>query len=122
MFSDDDIALIHQVSRGLPRAVNNLAIQALVGAYATAKSVVDDSSALAAGSRHALPGVRPEDALLLNHEALSLGTLPERHRAVNRARTTSGRSSCSRCPRSAISPAGTSSALAVLRHSAASTR
>jgi len=75
MSSDDDIALLHQVSRGLPRAVNNLAIQALVGAYATAKSVVDDSSALAAGSRHALPGVRPEDALLLNHEALSLGTL-----------------------------------------------
>ncbi len=62
-------------SAGLPRAVNNLAIQALVGSYATAKSVVDESSALAAGSRHALPGVRPEDALLLNHEVLSLVTL-----------------------------------------------
>lgn len=28
LFSDDAIALVHQVSRGLPRAVNNLAVQA----------------------------------------------------------------------------------------------
>ena len=38
LFSDDAIALIHQVSRGLPRAVNNLAVQALVAAYAGKKS------------------------------------------------------------------------------------
>jgi len=48
LFSDDAITLIHQVSRGLPRAVNNLAIQALVAAYATNKSIVDESSARAA--------------------------------------------------------------------------
>jgi type II secretory pathway predicted ATPase ExeA len=48
LFSDDAIALIHQVARGLPRAVNNLAIQALVAAYATNKSIVDESSARAA--------------------------------------------------------------------------
>jgi type II secretory pathway predicted ATPase ExeA len=48
LFSDDATALIHQVSRGLPRAVNNLAIQALVAAYATTKSIVDESSARAA--------------------------------------------------------------------------
>ena len=48
MFSDDAIALIHQVSRGLPRAVNNLAIQSLVAAYAGNKSIVDESSARAA--------------------------------------------------------------------------
>ena len=48
LFSDDATALIHQVSRGLPRAVNNLAIQALVAAYATNKSIVDESSARAA--------------------------------------------------------------------------
>ena len=30
MFSDDALSLIHQVSRGLPRAVNNLAVPALV--------------------------------------------------------------------------------------------
>jgi type II secretory pathway predicted ATPase ExeA len=48
LFSDDAIALIHQVSRGLPRAVNNLAVQALVAAYATNKSIVDESSARAA--------------------------------------------------------------------------
>jgi len=48
MFSDDATALIHQVSRGLPRAVNNLALQALVAAYATKKAVVDESSARAA--------------------------------------------------------------------------
>jgi type II secretory pathway predicted ATPase ExeA len=48
LFSDDALALIHQVSRGLPRAVNNLAVQALVAAYATGKAIVDESSARAA--------------------------------------------------------------------------
>jgi type II secretory pathway predicted ATPase ExeA len=48
LFSDDAIALIHQVSRGLPRAVNNLAVQSLVAAYATNKGIVDESSARAA--------------------------------------------------------------------------
>ena len=48
LFSDDAIALIHQVSRGLPRAVNNLAVQALVAAYAGNKAIVDESSARAA--------------------------------------------------------------------------
>ena len=48
LFSDDAITLIHQVSRGLPRAVNNLAIQALIAAYSTDKSIVDESSTQAA--------------------------------------------------------------------------
>ncbi len=48
LFSDDAVALIHQVSRGLPRAVNNLALQALVAAYAAKKAIVDESSARAA--------------------------------------------------------------------------
>ena len=48
LFSDDALALIHQVSRGLPRAVNNLAVQALVAAYAGNKTIVDESSARAA--------------------------------------------------------------------------
>ena len=48
LFSDDALALIHQVSRGLPRAVNNLAIQSLVATYATNKAIVDESSARAA--------------------------------------------------------------------------
>jgi len=48
LFSDDAITLIHQVGRGLPRAVNNLAIQALVAAYATQRNIVDESSARAA--------------------------------------------------------------------------
>ena len=48
LFSDDAITLIHQVSRGLPRAVNNLAVQALVAAYAGKKNIVDESSARAA--------------------------------------------------------------------------
>ncbi len=50
IFSDDAVALIHQVSRGLPRAVNNLATQSLVAAYASNKSIVDESSARAAAS------------------------------------------------------------------------
>ena len=48
LFSDDAADLIHQVSRGLPRAVNNLAVQALVAAFAANKTLVDQSSARAA--------------------------------------------------------------------------
>ena len=48
LFSDDATALIHQVARGLPRAVNNLAVQALIAAYATKKAIVDETSARAA--------------------------------------------------------------------------
>ncbi len=48
LFSEDALALIHQVSRGLPRAVNNLAVQSLVAAFADSKSIVDESSARAA--------------------------------------------------------------------------
>ena len=44
LFSDDALGLIHQVSRGLPRAVNNLAIQSLVAAFAESKAIVDESS------------------------------------------------------------------------------
>jgi type II secretory pathway predicted ATPase ExeA len=45
LFSDDATALIHQTSRGYPRAVNNLALQALVAAFADDKTIVDESSA-----------------------------------------------------------------------------
>jgi type II secretory pathway predicted ATPase ExeA len=48
VFSDDAVQLIHQTSRGLPRAVNNLAIQALIAAYADNKAIVDQRSATAA--------------------------------------------------------------------------
>jgi len=48
LYSEDATALIHQVSRGIPRAVNNLAVQALVAAFATGKAIVDESSARAA--------------------------------------------------------------------------
>jgi type II secretory pathway predicted ATPase ExeA len=40
--------LIHDASRGLPRQVNNLATQSLIAAYATNKSICDESSARAA--------------------------------------------------------------------------
>jgi type II secretory pathway predicted ATPase ExeA len=48
LFSDDATALIHQTSRGYPRAVNNLAVQALIAAYAADKAIVDESSTRAA--------------------------------------------------------------------------
>jgi type II secretory pathway predicted ATPase ExeA len=48
LFSDDATALIHQTSRGLPRAVNNLAVQALVAAFSADKTIVDESAARAA--------------------------------------------------------------------------
>src|SRR6266545_5612096 len=48
LFSDDAAALIHQTARGIPRAVNNLALQALVAAFADGKGMVDESAARAA--------------------------------------------------------------------------
>jgi type II secretory pathway predicted ATPase ExeA len=48
LFSDDAIALIHQTARGIPRAVNNLAVQALIAAYADSKGIVDEAAARAA--------------------------------------------------------------------------
>jgi type II secretory pathway predicted ATPase ExeA len=50
IFSDDAVALIHQVGRGLPRAVNNLATQALVATYAQGKAIVDEAAARAAAA------------------------------------------------------------------------
>ncbi|GAA1270044.1 hypothetical protein GCM10009609_36400 [Pseudonocardia aurantiaca] len=51
LFSDDATALIHQTSRGYPRAVNNLALQALAAAFAADKAIVDESSTRAGSPR-----------------------------------------------------------------------
>lgn len=48
LFSDDAITRIHKAARGLPRAVNNLAVQSLVAAYAAGAAIVDDKAARAA--------------------------------------------------------------------------
>jgi type II secretory pathway predicted ATPase ExeA len=48
LFSDDAVALVHSVSRGLPRVINNLAVQSLIAAFADGKAIVDESSARAA--------------------------------------------------------------------------
>jgi type II secretory pathway predicted ATPase ExeA len=45
LFSDDAVAVVHHASRGLPRAVNNLALQALVATFAADKAIVDESAA-----------------------------------------------------------------------------
>ena len=48
LFTSDSIKLIHQVSRGLPRAVNNLAVQALIASFAAGESIVDRKATEAA--------------------------------------------------------------------------
>jgi type II secretory pathway predicted ATPase ExeA len=48
LFSDDATTLIHQTSRGYPRAVNNLGLQALIAAFVDNKAVVAESSVRAA--------------------------------------------------------------------------
>jgi type II secretory pathway predicted ATPase ExeA len=48
LFSDDAVALIHDTSRGLPRLINNLAVAALIAAFAAKKGIVDESAARAA--------------------------------------------------------------------------
>jgi type II secretory pathway predicted ATPase ExeA len=45
LFSDDAIELIHNTSRGLPRLINNLAVQSLIAAFASKKAIVDQSTA-----------------------------------------------------------------------------
>lgn len=45
LFSDDALSNIHQAGRSLPRAVNNLARQALVAAYANCSAIVDEKAA-----------------------------------------------------------------------------
>lgn len=48
LFSDDATALIHQTSRGYPRAINNIGLQALIAAFVDNKNIVDESSVRAA--------------------------------------------------------------------------
>jgi type II secretory pathway predicted ATPase ExeA len=45
LFSDDALIVIHQASRGLPRAINNLALHSLVATFSAKKSIVDQSAA-----------------------------------------------------------------------------
>ena len=45
LFSDDAVAVIAHAGRGLPRAVNNLALQALVATFAADKAIVDEAAA-----------------------------------------------------------------------------
>jgi len=48
LFTDDAVTLIHTTSRGFPRAVNNLCLQALVATFAGGKSLVDEKAAQSA--------------------------------------------------------------------------
>jgi len=45
LFADDAVARLHKLSRGLPRALNNAAIAALIAAAADGKAIVDDACA-----------------------------------------------------------------------------
>jgi hypothetical protein len=48
LFSDDAVRAIHTHARGLPRAINRLAITALLAACAAGKTIADESAARAA--------------------------------------------------------------------------
>jgi type II secretory pathway predicted ATPase ExeA len=50
LFTEDALTLIHTTSRGYPRAVNNLSLQALVAAFVTGKNLVDEAAARASVS------------------------------------------------------------------------
>jgi len=45
LFADDAVARLHKLSRGLPRALNNAAIAALIAAASDGKAIVDDTCA-----------------------------------------------------------------------------
>jgi type II secretory pathway predicted ATPase ExeA len=53
LFSDDAVRAIHAHARGLPRAINRLAVTALLAACAAGKTIVDESAARAAISEEA---------------------------------------------------------------------
>lgn len=55
LFSDDAVTLIHTTARGIPRAINNLAIQALIATFADGKGIVDETAA-----RTALAEINPD--------------------------------------------------------------
>ena len=48
LFTEDALNLIHTTARGYPRAVNNLALQSLVAAFAAGKNLVDEPAARSA--------------------------------------------------------------------------
>ncbi|SEG96117.1 AAA domain-containing protein [Nonomuraea solani] len=48
LFTEDAANLIHIASRGYPRTINNLAIQALLAAFIVDKTIVDETAARAA--------------------------------------------------------------------------
>ena len=48
LFSDDAAAFIHHTARGYPRAVNRLAVAALIATCATRKTIADEAAARAA--------------------------------------------------------------------------
>ncbi|BBX37135.1 hypothetical protein MMAGJ_64170 [Mycolicibacterium mageritense] len=45
LFAEDAVTLIHNASRGHPRAVNNLALHALTAAFAAGHSIVGEKAA-----------------------------------------------------------------------------
>jgi type II secretory pathway predicted ATPase ExeA len=45
LFADDAIVRLHRQSNGIPRALNNAAVAALIGAAADGKEIVDDACA-----------------------------------------------------------------------------
>lgn len=48
LFSEDAITTIHDGARGYPRAINNLAISALIATFAAGKGIVDQAAAQSA--------------------------------------------------------------------------
>jgi type II secretory pathway predicted ATPase ExeA len=55
LFSDDAVRAIHAQARGLPRAINRLAVTALLAACSAGKTIVDESSARTAIAEETTP-------------------------------------------------------------------
>jgi hypothetical protein len=53
LFADDAAARLHRVSNGLPRALNNAAVAALIAAAADGKDLIDDACAATEVARRA---------------------------------------------------------------------
>jgi hypothetical protein len=100
LFSDDATALIHHLFRGLPRAVNNLGVQSIVAAYATGKTIVDESSTQAA-----ITDVTANDD---QHDAVNTRPRRQPPAGPRHTRTSPASTASPSCPSSASANTGAS--------------
>ncbi len=89
LFSTDSITLIHNASRGYPRTINNLAVNALTAAFARDSPIVDEKAASRSPKPAPTDTATQRRAPLATHKATAASRMPP-PKAVIRAASRSG--------------------------------